>query len=296
MVPHEIFTNSGHSESAVLDPVMGDQGRLYVSEDVVPVYRNLLRDADLILPNQFEAEVLSEVKITSLSTLQDALANLHKTHRIPHIVITSIRLSDSPSTMSVIGSTAQADFSPRVFKIDVPAIDCFFSGTGDMFAALTVVRLREAVTEANLSGTKSWVSPDDVEATHLPLAKAVEKVIGSMHAILVKTKEARDRELEGMGGPLGIMEKEKDSEKRTGLRRTKAAEVRVVRCLEDLRSPRTEWKAEALAADEDSKGQRGETTEKKGAGERQGLGLQHLAGLRLEQDTSAEPETDEDKA
>lgn len=35
---------------------MGDQGRLYVSEDVVPAYRNLLKDADLILPNQFEAE------------------------------------------------------------------------------------------------------------------------------------------------------------------------------------------------------------------------------------------------
>ena len=40
----------------MLDPVMGDQGRLYVSEEVVPVYRNLLREADLILPNQFEAE------------------------------------------------------------------------------------------------------------------------------------------------------------------------------------------------------------------------------------------------
>lgn len=48
--------NLGHSKLTVLDPVMGDQGRLYVSEDVVPVYRNLLRDADLILPNQFEAE------------------------------------------------------------------------------------------------------------------------------------------------------------------------------------------------------------------------------------------------
>lgn len=46
----------GHSKLAVLDPVMGDQGRLYVNEDVVPVYRTLLRDADLILPNQFEAE------------------------------------------------------------------------------------------------------------------------------------------------------------------------------------------------------------------------------------------------
>ncbi|CAF9909270.1 MAG: Putative pyridoxal kinase [Alectoria fallacina] len=239
----------------VLDPVMGDQGELYVGEDVVAVYRNLLRDADLILPNQFEAELLSEIKITSLTTLQDALATFHKTYRIPHVIITSIQLSNSPSTISVIGSTARADFSPRSFKIDVPAIDCFFSGTGDMFAALTVVRLREAVKGANLSGIKSWISSDDVDAKDLPLAKAAEKVIGSMHAILVKTKEARDQELEGMSGPLGVMEMEEDSEKRLVLRRTKAAEVRVVRCLEDLRSPRTDWKAEALARDEDAEGQ-----------------------------------------
>jgi pyridoxine kinase len=40
----------------VLDPVMGDNGRLYVAEDVVPAYKGLIKDADLILPNQFEAE------------------------------------------------------------------------------------------------------------------------------------------------------------------------------------------------------------------------------------------------
>jgi hypothetical protein len=40
----------------VLDPVMGDQGRLYVNEDVVPAYKKLIHDADLILPNQFELE------------------------------------------------------------------------------------------------------------------------------------------------------------------------------------------------------------------------------------------------
>lgn len=40
----------------VLDPVMGDNGRLYVAEDVVPAYKSLLSSADLILPNQFEAE------------------------------------------------------------------------------------------------------------------------------------------------------------------------------------------------------------------------------------------------
>ena len=40
----------------VLDPVMGDEGYIYVNEDVIPVYKNILHDADLILPNQFEAE------------------------------------------------------------------------------------------------------------------------------------------------------------------------------------------------------------------------------------------------
>lgn len=46
---------------AVLDPVMGDQGRLYVHEDVVPAYRILVRHADLVLPNQFEAEYINLV-------------------------------------------------------------------------------------------------------------------------------------------------------------------------------------------------------------------------------------------
>ena len=45
----------------VLDPVMGDEGKIYVSEEVVPAYKSLLRDADLILPNQFEAEYVSAV-------------------------------------------------------------------------------------------------------------------------------------------------------------------------------------------------------------------------------------------
>jgi pyridoxine kinase len=43
----------------VLDPVMGDNGNLYVAQDVVPAYRSLVHNADLILPNQFEAECVT---------------------------------------------------------------------------------------------------------------------------------------------------------------------------------------------------------------------------------------------
>lgn len=44
------------AETTVLDPVMGDNGKIYVNEDVVPAYKGLLKDADLIVPNQFETE------------------------------------------------------------------------------------------------------------------------------------------------------------------------------------------------------------------------------------------------
>ncbi|KAL8842683.1 MAG: hypothetical protein Q9170_000458 [Blastenia crenularia] len=228
----------------VLDPVMGDEGRIYVNEDVRPAYKTLLRDADLIVPNQFEVELLSDVKISSMSTLIDGISKLHKAYRIPHIVVTSVCFNPTAPKIAVVGSSSQMDGSPRLFIIEVPAIDCFFSGTGDMFAALMVVRLREAVSESSLSGTKSWRSPDDIDAQDLPLARATRKVLGSMHAILKKTKVARDLELEKMSSPRGAMEK--DSEKRLHLRKTKAAEVRLVRNLSDLVHPEVNFQAQAL--------------------------------------------------
>ncbi|MCJ1463764.1 putative pyridoxal kinase [Pseudocyphellaria aurata] len=234
----------------VLDPVMGDDGQIYVNKDVIPMYKNLIRDADLIIPNLFEAELLSDTKITSISSLLAAIATLHQVHRIPHIIITSVSFSSSSPTIFIVGSTARADLSPRLFRIGVPNIDCFFSGTGDMFAALTVVRLRQAATASGLEKTRSWVSPDEVEATELPLAKAAEQVVASMHAVLQKTKTARDEALEGM------QELECESEK-LRVRRMKAAEVRIVRNLADVREPKVVWRAEGLGLENAPEGENG---------------------------------------
>lgn len=35
---------------------MGDEGALYVAPEIVPLYRNIMRIADIVTPNQFEAE------------------------------------------------------------------------------------------------------------------------------------------------------------------------------------------------------------------------------------------------
>ena len=63
---------------------------LYIPSDCVPAYKNIIRSADLILPNQFEAETLSGVQITSFEDLLTAIATLHKLYQIPHVIITSI--------------------------------------------------------------------------------------------------------------------------------------------------------------------------------------------------------------
>jgi len=103
-----------------------------------------------------------------------------------------------------------------------------------MFSALTTVRLREAaeVFSPPLLGTKSWMPPDEVSATDLPLAKATEKVLASMHAVLEKTAEARAKEL-------GDTEGDDEDEHRTHLKRTRASEIRVVSCADLLRNPPT---------------------------------------------------------
>jgi len=103
-----------------------------------------------------------------------------------------------------------------------------------MFAALISVRFREAVLAASpeLSTTRSWLSPDDVQAAELPLAKATEKTLASMHTVLVKTAASRDKDM--AEGPAEDIEEEDARH----LRITRAAEVRVVRFVDELRHPR----------------------------------------------------------
>ena len=57
--------------------VMGDIGRgLYVSPDVVPVYRRILQLADIITPNQFEVEYVQRRALRLADSTQPGLVSL----------------------------------------------------------------------------------------------------------------------------------------------------------------------------------------------------------------------------
>ncbi len=140
----------------LLDPVMGDEGELYVSDDVVPIYQEVILAGgiDLITPNQFEAELITGKKIIDWDSLKEVVGELHVKFGIKNIVISSCdSLGESDKEfISTIGSTfTEGEF--RMFRCQVPRIESYFTGTGDLFSAMLLDRycrysdLRRAVEE-----------------------------------------------------------------------------------------------------------------------------------------------------
>ncbi|KAA1470285.1 Ribokinase-like protein [Dentipellis sp. KUC8613] len=188
----------------LLDPVIGDSGKMYVAPDVVPIYRSLLPWATVITPNWFEVEILTHTKITDRTSLQKALETLHETHSVPNVVISSIPLKSwlfdllpenirphdtveeveaSGFLLCIASSRAQNLPSPSVVHAGcVPLIPGYFSGVGDLFSAFTLAHFNPPTLP---SSSVSSVNGSIENTTGL--ADAVSLALTKTHAILQRT-------------------------------------------------------------------------------------------------------------
>ncbi|WWC70136.1 pyridoxal kinase [Kwoniella pini CBS 10737] len=190
----------------VLDPVMGDMGTgLYVSQDVVPIYKEMLKLASIITPNQFEVELLSGINITSIETLHTALQQLHTANSLAHIAFSSIPLPISlvtsldlpsppesylrllpdpfPPWYDAVGvgkpedevlvcfASSWQDDSMRTWAFALPTIRGYFSGVGDLFSAMVLAHFKNPESQSSLP----------------PLAHAVSKALLTVQQILLRT-------------------------------------------------------------------------------------------------------------
>ncbi|KAJ8498619.1 hypothetical protein OPV22_009171 [Ensete ventricosum] len=148
----------------VCDPVMGDEGKLYVAPDLVSVYREkVVPVASMLTPNQFEIELLTGLRITSESDGLKACNILHAAGP-SKVVITSLSLKEK---VFLIGSHQKVKGqSPQQFKIVIPKIPAYFTGSGDLMTALLL----------------GWSNkyPDNLE-------KASEIAVSSLQAVLQRT-------------------------------------------------------------------------------------------------------------
>lgn len=118
---------------AVIDPVMGDHGKLYsgLHDDHIEAVKTLCRRGQVILPNVTEAALLTGLPYQSFGdeayyrTLLDKLRTLGA----PNVVITGASLEE--------GMTGVVGYSPEegYFSFQRQLLAQRYHGTGDLFAA-----------------------------------------------------------------------------------------------------------------------------------------------------------------
>lgn len=126
----------GSACTYLCDPVLGDNGKLYVPEDLVAVYRTeMLEHVSVLTPNQFEAQLLAE---TTIDSVQAAAAVCDKLHAMgPRmIVLTTLDVPDA-----TLGGTHVAmmlsEAGRKKWLLRLPFVQGGpFTGTGDLTAAM----------------------------------------------------------------------------------------------------------------------------------------------------------------
>ncbi|WP_052646403.1 pyridoxal kinase [endosymbiont of Acanthamoeba sp. UWC8] len=113
------------------DPVIGNTS-CYVKPEVLEFFKANLQ-ADIITPNEFEAEILSGIKIKTIKDLKDVAEYFHN-RGVKIVVITGLNLRElSESGLYIFVSDQVHTYITRTveYNFDTPP-----SGTGDLFSAL----------------------------------------------------------------------------------------------------------------------------------------------------------------
>lgn len=126
----------------IVDPVMGDHGKLYkgIAPEMVESMKTLCRSANILLPNLTEAEMLVggsyRERGDDIGYVRDLLHRLHDRLEVPQIVLTGVS--------SKAGSYGAVCYDSRTGSIDYferEKIDDHFYGTGDIFASVLTASL-----------------------------------------------------------------------------------------------------------------------------------------------------------
>jgi len=165
------------------DPVMGNNN-CYVKPEVLEFFKNNLQ-ADIITPNQFEAETLSGIKITDNNSIKSVAEYFHNKN-IAIVVITGIK---NEGSFGVFVSDKRKRYIVKTeeYNFDIPV-----NGTGDLFSAVFLGSYLK--TKNALESTKNAVYYMNLVVKNTLEAKVRElQVISTRYDI--KDRELRVLEL-----------------------------------------------------------------------------------------------------
>ena len=122
----------GEGVSVIVDPVMGDGGKLYsrFTEQFVSAMRRLVRRADMALPNLTEAAALLGVEYCEQPEIETMARRLTETGA-KRVVITGVQTEDG--RLGAAGYDSVSGVFSRTLTQKLPGS---YFGTGDIFAAV----------------------------------------------------------------------------------------------------------------------------------------------------------------
>jgi pyridoxine kinase len=170
----EELQRANPSLSYFLDPVMGDNGRMYVPEELTNVYKTVLLPlATVITPNAFEAERLSGIPITCEESAAAACRMLHSLGP-QTVVITSLNgpnliKKDETEGRVLLASTMLAG-EQRMYRVTTPSEKGNYGGCGDLFAACLLGHMHRSRGD---------------------FASSLELACSSTHAVISRTAQER---------------------------------------------------------------------------------------------------------
>ena len=121
----------------VVDPMLGDNGRLYnkITDEMVSEMRTLAARADVLTPNLTELFALLNEPFRSECTGDEGKAAITElTNSGPDtVIITGVPVQGKPNLTSVI---ARSRTDGRTWKVTCPYLPAHYPGTGDAFTSV----------------------------------------------------------------------------------------------------------------------------------------------------------------
>ena len=142
----------------VVDPVLGDGGRLYkgLGADMVPAMYNLCSKANLIVPNVTEAALLLGAPLPGVGSSEQAAEQAARLTRIaPQVVVTGVTGLSDGRCIGCVGAARGG----QGYSVKTPLIPRMYHGTGDIFGAVLVGRILQGnVPQAAVQAAAAFVS------------------------------------------------------------------------------------------------------------------------------------------
>lgn len=115
---------------------MGDAGKMYVPESLLPIYRDeIIPLADIATPNQFEVELLTGKKMLNEDDAWKGMEWFHE-RGVRMVALSSSEIGGSSVLLAYL-SSKKADGTLERYKMTIPKQGAVhLTGTGDLFASL----------------------------------------------------------------------------------------------------------------------------------------------------------------